>query len=229
MTLIKKELRVDVKEFDIEQGTLRAVFSSGLPDRQDEMIDQSSWILDEFLKNPVVLWSHNSYELPIGRVETLGLNSEGMLEGVIRFAIKEYEFAKTIFDLYVGRFLRAFSVGFTNDEYEEVQGIRVLKNPKLLEISAVNIPADALALAKSKGVDISSLMEKKQEEQPKAKPEPQREPEVLTEDNKVKIKKAISVLEDVLKVDKPKQKKRKNVRKILNSAVRELLKVKKVS
>jgi len=150
-----KELNIDVKEFDEEAGTLRAVISSGMPDRQGEMIDQSSWKLDEFKSNPVVLWAHDHSQPAIGQAIDIGLNSDGMLEAVIKFAVKEYAFAKTIFKLYAGKFMRQFSVGFLNEEVDEVNDIKVLRNNTLYEFSAVNVGADALALAKSKGFDIS--------------------------------------------------------------------------
>lgn len=157
MQLIRKTFDVELKQVQKEEGIIQAVLSSGQPDRDGEIIDQSSWNLEEYKKNPVVLWSHDPVQPAIGQMVDIFINQDGMLEGIIKFAIKEYDFAKTIFQLYAGKFLRAFSVGFTAEEEEDVNGIRVLKNNTLYEVSAVNIPADALALAKSKGLDISPL------------------------------------------------------------------------
>ena len=161
MELIKKTLPIKVKEVNEKEGTIRAIFSSGKPDRHGEIIDQASWKLSEFMQNPIVLFSHQNDQPAVGQVIEMGLNSENMLEGVIKFAIKEYEFAKTLFNLYKGKFMRAFSVGFISGDAEEIEDGILLKNNTLYELSAVNIPADAMALAKSKGMDVS-WAEKKQ-------------------------------------------------------------------
>lgn len=166
MELIKKQFDTEVKQFDEEEGTIRAILSSGLPDRQGDMVDQASWNLDEYKKNPVVLWSHDHTQPAIAQALEIGINSDGMLEALIKFAINEYEFAKTIFKLYAGKFMRQFSVGFTSGKADEVNGVRILRDNILYEFSAVNVGADALALAKTKGIDVSSIekMEEKKKE-----------------------------------------------------------------
>jgi hypothetical protein len=271
MELIKKELNIDIKEFNESEGTLRAVVSSGMPDRQGEMIDQSSWKLDEFKTNPVVLWAHDHSKPAIGQALSIGINSDGMLEAVVKFAVKEYDFAKTIFKLYAGKFMRQFSVGFLNEESEEVNDIRILKNNILYEFSAVNVGADALALAKSKGIDITPLEEKKAKIPHKSPacrmdneshdkcverkvPEIMKENEgmkrnqavaiahalcnkkcksiekegrVLSAKNRAIIEKAKFALDDVLKADVKKETPKYNqlnYRRILNKAIRELVK-----
>jgi len=235
-TLIKKQLEIDVKDFNKEEGTMNFILSSGMPDRHGEMIDQTSWNLDEYKKNPVVLWSHDAYNPPIAQMLEVGPNSNGMLEGAMKFAIDEYDFAKTIYNLLVGKFIRAVSVGFMSKTSEVINDITVLKDNILYEVSVVNIPADALALAKSKGIDISSL-NIKEPMQPQVNVEgiklEEKVGRVLSAKNRSVIEKAAAALKEVLKADTKGDKgniikKKYKFKKVLNEAVRELLQAKKL-
>ncbi|XOB41787.1 MAG: HK97 family phage prohead protease [Candidatus Nealsonbacteria bacterium] len=171
MELIKKQLDIKVKEFNEEEGTIRAILASGMPDRQGDMIDNSSWNFDDYKKNPVVLWAHDHTQPAIAQALEIGINSDGMLEAVVKFAVEEYEFAKTVFKLISGKFMRAFSVGFFSNKIEEINDIRILRDNILYEFSVVNVGADALALAKTKGIDVSSI-EKMEEKRDIEKPYP---------------------------------------------------------
>lgn len=143
-----------------EQYTLRAVFSTADTDRHGEIVDQKSWILDDFEKNPVILFGHDHSQPPVGKVIDLMYNQRGDLEGTIKFAAKEYPFANVIWNLYKGGFMRAFSVGFSAGKVDIVDGTVVLSQNTLFEISTVSVPANAMALAKSKGLDVSALEDK---------------------------------------------------------------------
>lgn len=148
------------KEINEEQHTIRAVFSTADVDRHGEIVDQKSWILDDFMKNPVVLFGHDHYSPPVGMITGLGYNSEGNLEGTVKFAANEYPFANVVWNLYKGGFMKAFSVGFSSGKYDVVEDQVILKENTLYEISTVSVPANAMALAKSKGLDVSPLEQK---------------------------------------------------------------------
>lgn len=155
-----KNLEFNILEVDEEDYTIKGVFSTGDVDRQGEVIDQKGWDLTSFLKNPVVLFAHDHYRPAIGKVISIGLNTEEQLEGIIKFAVDEYDFAKTIFQLYKGGYMKAFSAGFINKKIKQSEdGTIILAENELLEMSAVNVPANALALAKSKGIDTKKLEE----------------------------------------------------------------------
>ena len=140
--------------------TLDAVFSSGTVDRHGEIVDQKSWQLENFMKNPVMLFGHDHSQPPIGRVMALGYNDNGDLAGTVQFAAKEYPFANVIWNLYKGGFMKAFSVGFSAGTVDLIDNQVILKDNELYELSAVSVPANALALAKSKGLDTLPLEEK---------------------------------------------------------------------
>jgi hypothetical protein len=147
-------LNIKIKGVEEETFTLEAIFSTEDEDRHGDIVRQN-WDLKQFKKNPVILNSHNYWSATdvIGKAEKIGVKN-GQLEGKIKFAVEENPIAKIIFDLYKGGFLNAFSVGFIPKEFSD-KG-EILKS-ELLEISAVSVPANAMALAKSAGIDLKPL------------------------------------------------------------------------
>lgn len=151
-----KMMPVEVKEVDADKATLEAIFSTANEDRHGDIVQQN-WDLKHFKKNPVILNSHNYSDA----TETIGKASavkvkDGKLQGKITFAVNENPKAKVIFDLFAGGFLNAFSVGFIPKEFSD-KG-EILKS-ELLEVSAVSVPANAMALAKAKGIKVEKLYE----------------------------------------------------------------------
>jgi hypothetical protein len=53
--------------------------------------------------------------------------------------------------------MNAFSAGFMPGEYDYNDDVLILKQNELLEMSAVSVPANALALAKSKGLSVAEI------------------------------------------------------------------------
>jgi HK97 family phage prohead protease len=157
--LLKRKMVFETKEIDEDNFIIRGVFSTGDVDRQGEVIEQAGWKLDEFKSNPVVLFAHDHYQPAIAQVVEIGVDASGKLAGAIKFAAKEYEFAATIFKLYVGKYMRAFSVGFFNNRYEidQENDIVYLKENTMYELSCVNVPANAMALAYAKGINMDPV------------------------------------------------------------------------
>lgn len=146
--------------------TKRFVFSDNGVDLAGDSIDQKGWQTDDFDKNPVALFSHMSWDPPIGRASNVGV-VKGRLVGDIEFASAEvYGFADTIYRLVNGGFLKAVSVGFKPLEWSFTNakdrpfGID-FKKQTLLEISVCCVPCNpnALVEARSSGVDTRPLVE----------------------------------------------------------------------
>jgi len=146
-------------EGDKEKYIIRGVFSTGSEDRQGDVVIQNGWELKEFLENPVVLWAHDHWQFAVAKVIELGFNAEGNLAGAIQFAAEENPAAMILYKLYAGGYMRAFSAGFDaiDGGYDEVNKRSVLTRNILYEISCVNVPANAEALAIQAGIDMSPL------------------------------------------------------------------------
>ena len=144
---------------------VRFVFSDGSVDRVGDTIDPKGWELDAFNENPVALWAHCSWDLPIGRATNVHVQGRKLV-GDIEFAEPEtYPFADTVFRMVKAGYLNAVSVGFVPLEYAFVQsndrpfGID-FKRQELLEISVVPVPANANALveARAAGIDVAPIV-----------------------------------------------------------------------
>lgn len=152
------------KAVDAQRRAMRFCFSDGSVDRAGDTIDPKGWDLDPFGANPVALWAHCSWDLPIGRAANVAVEGKRLM-GDIEFAAPEtYEFADTVYRLLQGGFLNAVSVGFIPLEYAFVNdkdrpwGID-FKRQELLEISVCPVPCNANALteARAAGIDTTPL------------------------------------------------------------------------
>ena len=96
-----------VKEVNTEERTLVAVASTENVDRDREIIEVSGWKLENFLKNPVLMWGHDYRTPPIGRV--LWVKQEGdALKFKAQFHNKT-QLASEVWELYKSGYLKAFS------------------------------------------------------------------------------------------------------------------------
>lgn len=235
-TMIKREFMFEIKDLDFENYTMKAIVSSGQPDRGNDITDQTSWQLDNYRKNPVVLWGHDNSIPAVGKALSIGVNNDGMLEAVIQFAVEHSALAKELWGLYSDKFLNAFSAGFINGEREEMNGYYILKNNELLEFSCVNVPMDALALAKSAGLSVSMIEKSMTDESTEEEPEvaekgnfeeiTEKEGRVLSTKSRKLIETARKSLDDLLDADQnkePKKKYKMKYNKIINKAIRELM------
>lgn len=144
----------EVKVIDVANRTAEFVASTGVVDAHDEVVDQATWQLGDYLKNPVVLFAHQSRELPIGKSLFTGLVG-GRLECKIEFATEDMNpKAEQVWKMVQAKFLRAVSVGFLPRTYrwEMRDGVEVWvwADCILKEISVTPVPANPEALAKAK-------------------------------------------------------------------------------
>ena len=126
------------------------VASDDIEDREGETLATDGWQLENFKKNPQLLWAHR-HDIPnIGRahLRTKTIDGKKKLTFKPEFHLESEE-SKLIATLVERNFIKASSVGFRPLDQE---GNKVLKQ-ELLEISFVNVPANpnALALAHEKG------------------------------------------------------------------------------
>src|SRR3989344_9253765 len=158
-----------------DSGSFEVVISTADMDRQGESIDQNGWDLTHYKTNPVVLWGHDYWSLPIGIADEIETR-DGNLVAKGRFAPEEANpFAQQVRRLYDLKIVRATSVGFIA---KQMEGNKITE-AELLEFSFVPVPANpyALSLMKTNNLDVQEFMTKgllaKEEEQPD-KPEEQK-------------------------------------------------------
>lgn len=151
----KLQIKIDNNSIDEKNHTMWATISTSNKDRDGDVVLQN-WDLDNFKNNPVFVNSHKYTDATevIGKVDQVRKDKNGNLEGKFRFAVEENPKAEVIFKLYAGGFLNAVSAGFQPKEFGSDGEI---KESELLEVSAVPIPANAMALAKSKGINVEKL------------------------------------------------------------------------
>lgn len=143
------------------ERTLSFVITTGSVDREKDTIAPDGWAVDNFLKNPVVLWAHDYRQLPVGRATTLGRTETG-LRSTAQFVERDLSpFADTVYQLLLQGYLRSTSVGFAPTKWvfnEDRHGVDFMAQ-ELLEYSIVPVPAnpEALMEAGAKGLDLAPI------------------------------------------------------------------------
>lgn len=140
-----------------DSGTFEVVISTADDDRSGESVTQAGIDLTLYKMNPIVLWGHDYYALPIGVCDSIEV-VEGKLVAKGRFAPADANpFAQQVRKLYDAKIVRATSIGFI---VKEMEG-NIISKSELLEFSFVPVPANPYALslshAKTLGLDIAML------------------------------------------------------------------------
>jgi HK97 family phage prohead protease len=139
------------KSVDGEKFTISGYASTYQWDRDGEKFVRGAWDLNEYKKNPVVLWAHNPAELPIGKAIAIEEDDYG-LKVTVEFNQAD-EKSMSVFELIRNGFLNAFSVGFIRRDYRMedtgdgsgMKGLAITK-AELYEFSVVSVPANPGAL-----------------------------------------------------------------------------------
>ena len=158
---VRKYFIVEEKEISDEERIIEFTNSTPTQDRYHDTIDQNGWQLENFRKNPVVLWAHDYGQPPVAKSVNVWVE-EGKLKSRDQFTPRDlYPFGFMVFELYKNGFLNAKSVGFQPITYafnNETEGVEFYTQ-ELLEHSCVPVPAnpEALVSAKSMGIDLLPL------------------------------------------------------------------------
>ena len=150
---------VKIEQLDDKNLTFLAVGSTEDEDRDKDIVRVDGWKLQNFMKNPVLPWSHNYYELPVGKA--ISIKKDKVKKKLIfkpQFDAND-EKARMIFSKYQNGFLNTFSVGFMGlefswrDEENRWYGGREFTKQELLEISPVTVPANPNANMDCRGIN----------------------------------------------------------------------------
>lgn len=151
------------------EGVVEFTISTGAVDREGDTIDPKGWELDNYRKNPVVLWAHMHSMLPVGRAPEVKVDGKRLKAAIEYTPDGEVPFNDTVRRLTLAGYLKATSVGFNPFEWEPSQdedrkgpfgpGFD-FKRHELLEFSQVPVPAnpEALIEAKSNGFDLAPIV-----------------------------------------------------------------------
>ena len=148
-TIIVRAMDVEIKS-DGERA-FDFTISTASVDRYGDTIAVGGWKLENFKKNPVVLWMHDNTRPPIAQAANVRVEG-GALKARVVFDAPEIDpFAEQIFQKLKTGTIRATSVGFIPLKYNHVDdparrfGIDFLEQ-ELTEFSIVTVPANAEAL-----------------------------------------------------------------------------------
>lgn len=139
------------------------IITSDRVDREQDVLNPDGWDMEDYLKNPVVLWAHDHSSMPIGNARSL-TKVGNKWKSICEFTPPELcnGMGYMVYQMYDQGFMHACSVGFQPIEYtyaeERRYGINYVKQ-SLLEYSCVPVPAnpDALVSAKSMGINLGPM------------------------------------------------------------------------
>jgi phage head maturation protease len=136
-------------------GPIKAVINTATVDRYSSIVDPRGAVIDNYLRNPVLLWGHGmdwqTGTVPVGRTLTLDV-SDSEISVEVEFDT-EQEIGRTLDRMYRQKWLRGFSIGFIPISYaiEQIDGKQIIRYTKweLCELSAVSVPGNPEGLARS--------------------------------------------------------------------------------
>lgn len=144
-----------IRSLNEEDRTAEYIISTDCKDRTGEVVEQS-WDLENYKKNPIVLFGHNpdSAENVLGRCLKIDVEeSESGTQTVAKVKFADEGTSKTVdtvWSLVKQGILRTVSVGFIPHQYKTLDDdpeTTVLAENELLEFSIVPLPANPQAVA----------------------------------------------------------------------------------
>lgn len=155
--LLTRSLGLHAKAIRESSRECDFVASTASIDLTGEVLTQD-WDLSVFKANPIVLYAHDRWDLPIGQATACEVR-DGQLECTIKFASADANpKAEQVWKLVQEKVLRAVSVGFRSKDcrYEMRDGkdVWILSGNRLFEVSVTPIPCNPEALAKQKALAV---------------------------------------------------------------------------
>ncbi len=144
---------MEIKDLSVERREFVITASTSEVDRFGDEVIQEKMDMTNFDNNPIILWSHQMQNLPIGRCERHWIERDGSVAKTkMKIRMADTEFSDKVFDLIADGFLKSASIGFLPLKTEEIKDkdrdAPFFRNPtrylesELLETSICNIPAN---------------------------------------------------------------------------------------
>jgi len=159
-----------------EEPVFRFVASTDTIDRHGERIEITAWQLDNYKKNPIILFGHDAWSIDNAIGKCVAITIEGnklIIDVVFSQANEKGQKVKALVEEGV---LNMVSVGFIPRKSEVKDGIPTITEAELLEVSIVQIPANPEAenirrlgfktneVGEVEFVEAKTIEEKKEEE-----------------------------------------------------------------
>lgn len=156
--MVRKDNISTLSLFDDGTRKIKFTISTSAVDRDKDTIAVEGWDLDNYKKNPVVLWAHDGRSFPVGKCTQIGVEGNE-LKATVEFMPKDIpiqgEFAEAVYRMCKEGYLSATSVGFQPTEYEVSKSRDDgeswfapldIKKQELWEFSIVTMPCNPEAL-----------------------------------------------------------------------------------
>lgn len=148
--LFRRSYGLTVRAQKDEGRSVDVVASSTAIDGYGEIVAQD-WDLRRYEANPVVLYGHSSWGMPIGHASNVRVEGEKLLATLNFVDARANPLAEQVWQGILQGSLRAVSVGFRSKKgsMQNIDGrdVYVLAGNELMEISVVPIPANPDAVA----------------------------------------------------------------------------------
>jgi len=165
-----KSYNLAIKSAPVTGRTIRFIGSDESIDRDGDTISIDGWDVTNYMKNPIVLYAHDRYSLPIGKsnvtidrrgrqlifdvkfpsIEELSTDPKNPSEHALR--------VDAIYNMAKQGILNTVSVGFRGLDYEPTATGRAYKKQELMEVSIVPIPANPNAVAVLRSAGCSDVV-----------------------------------------------------------------------
>lgn len=149
-----KTVTFEVRQANDERRTIEHVITRRLVDRDGDVVEPGGARIENYRKNPVVLFGHFSFGFPIGQNLELAISREEIV-AVTQFAGLDQasEEAERAYRLARDGFLRAWSIGFMPITWSEDRAFPEqtgwwFKEWELMEYSLVALPSNPAALSR---------------------------------------------------------------------------------
>jgi HK97 family phage prohead protease len=165
-----KTFQISTKQAGVNARVIRFIGSNESIDRDGDTIAVDGWDVSDYMKNPIVLYGHDSGSLPVAKTTniTIDTRSRALLFDIAFPTIEDLSTnpatpsdhalrVDAIYNMAKAGILNAVSVGFKGIDYEPSATGRNYKKQKLYEISIVPIPANPEAVAVLRSAGISDL------------------------------------------------------------------------
>jgi HK97 family phage prohead protease len=147
------------KTHSTEASGMDFVLSDATPDRMGDIIEPAGWTVENFQRNPIALFGHDS-KFAIGKWSNIRVGDDALRAELVLAPKGTSPRIDEIRALVDADILRAVSVGFRSLDDEPINpkdpwGGTRFKKSELMECSLVTVPANPNALAVAKSLNIS--------------------------------------------------------------------------